>query len=454
MPILATPFPINNGFAPPAPKMIGNEVTLYASKDGENIIDKGYNLNAVVYTCLNHIQKMFGKIPFYVVEINPDEKKTFAESQRLIKLLHDPRAIAEAKRMRKKSLDGIIEDNNLAKFLNRPNRNQTGVAYRQMLVGYKKLTGEGNGWLNRGVDEMGNQATDRAPLEMFVIPKYILQLIGNGFDPWEILKYQITLVAGQHINVPKENIQMWIENNFKFVSTTLDHLRGQPPLEAALLQIQGLNEGAIREIKESVNGGANGLLFRKDAKEMPKDPGTVSWMREQINNAVNGKDVAGAIAWMAGEWGYLPFGKTSQELQRVELSARATDDICNVLGVPPGLLKANQTYENANSYFRQFIYQTIAPEAYGLRDLWNNTLLDMFGMDREKYAIDCDILSLPELAEDMKNQVSAVQNADWLSKNEKRIATGYEPIEDGDYDLVPKDSAPIEIPALDDFAED
>lgn len=420
----------------PDARIIGNEITLYAPKDGENIIQKGYNLNWCVHTCLSIIQKMFGKVPFYVVDIKKDERKTWNDYLLLSKQIHDPRAVAEARRMRNKSIDGIIVDGNLSKFLQKPNRNQSGTMYREMLIGYKKLTGEGNQWFVRGMDV---KDTSGPPKEMLIIPKYVLQLISNNVDPWEIVRYQLTMNNGVSLQIPKENIMMWIEANYQFDGVSLTHLRGQPPLEAALLQIQALNEGAVREIKEAVNGGANGLLFRKDAKDMPADANLANSLRAQVNNAVNGQEAAATIAFLAGEYGYLPFGKTSQELQRVELTKNNVVAIANVLGIPPGLLFTDQTYENAREFWKRLIYQTIAPEAYSLRDGWNETLLPMFGMDRERYAIDCDILALPELAQDLKDQVAAVKDATWLSKNEKRIATGYEPIDDEAYDLVPKD---------------
>lgn len=426
-------------FIPDDAKWIGNEVTLYASKDGESYINSGFNINSVVHTCLDKIMKVFGKVPFYVVEINPNEKKAFQEGQRLAKMIHDPRARAEVKRINKKSIDGIIQDNALAKFLNKPNRNDSGVDFRELAIGYKKLTGEAPQWFNRGKNKDGSLSTDGKALEMFVLPKYTLQLVGNGIDPWEIIRWQLSLGGAGTLSIPKENLLMWKEKNFNFNAATLEHLRGQPPLEAVLLNIQALNESAIREIKEAVNGGANGLLYRKDAKDLPTDPSKISNIRGQINNAINGQDAAGMVAWLAGEWGYIPFGFSSKELQRIELTEANADKICNVLGVPPGLLKSNQTYTNAPTYWKQLIYGVIAPEAYSLRDAWNTTLPEMFGMDPERYQIDCDVLALPELAEDLKDQVAAVKDANWLSKNEKRIATGYEPTDNPNHDIVPED---------------
>lgn len=442
MSVYAKPLPAVFGDA----KLIGSEMTFYPSNTGQNIIQYGYNLNYVVHACVNIIQKMFGKVPFYVVNIKNGEQKTFREGQALIKTgFHDPRAVAEWKRIRKKSLDGIIEDSRVAKFLNKPNRNQNGVSFRENLIGYKKLTGEGNQWMNRGVNDNSTQATDGPPREMFILPKHLLKLVSNTIDPWEIVKYKIDL-AGRETDVPTENLLMWNESNYLFDALSLSHLRGLSPLEATILQIQAMNDSGERQINEAQNGGANGLLYRKDAKELPKDPGQISHIRQQINQAVNGQDVAGTIAWLAGEWDYLPFGKTAQELQRVQLTEQNADAICNVLGVPPGLLKSDQTYANAPAYFKQLIYGCIAPEAYSLRDLYNQHFPDLFEYDRDKQAIDCDLLALPELAQDLKDQVAAVKDADFLTDNEKRIACGYEPREEPEAEqLYPEYGDPLDL---------
>ena len=408
-------------------RVIGNEVTLYASNDGLTHIEKGYKLNWVVYTCVKKITSLIGKIPFYVVDVKKTEQKSWNERKALLYQLRDPRAKAEAKRIFTKSIDNIILDSPLVKKLNRPNRNQTGSMFRMQGIGFKLLTGEMNQWSNRGVID-GQLATKGPPLEIFNVPKFALQLVGNMKDPWEIIRYQLSVPGNAPIPVPRENISMYIEQSFDF-DNTLTQLRGQPPLEAALLQIQGLNEGAVRQIKQAVNGGANGLLYRQDAMKEPT-PEQATTIRRQINTAVNGQDVHGTVAWLAGQWGYLPFGRSNQELQKVEIYDRDVDAICNVLEVPPGLLKSNQTYENAPTYYKQLIYGKVAPEAYGLRDVWNNSLIEMFDMDPERFQVDADILALPELAEDLKDQVAAVKDATWLTDNEKRIATGYEPLED------------------------
>ena len=60
----------------------------------------------------------------------------------------------------------------------------------------------------------------------------------------------------------------------------------------------------------------------------------------------------------------------------------------------------------------------------------------MFGLDPSRYAIDCDPTTLPELAQDLKDMVTAVKDAPWLTLNEKRIATGYEPLQDENMEKI------------------
>jgi hypothetical protein len=117
------------------------------------------------------------------------------------------------------------------------------------LYGYKLLTGEGNIW-------MPILTEGRPPTEAFIIPKSILALIKGG-SPWDIENYRL-LFPGAELNQPKENIICWSFPNYDFDAVTLNHLRGQSPLDAGLLLLQSSNEGAERLIAMNKNQGVAG----------------------------------------------------------------------------------------------------------------------------------------------------------------------------------------------------
>jgi phage portal protein BeeE len=408
-------------------------VTMYPANDGNTYINKGYELNAIVHMVVALNAQKLAQIPFNHVRAKTGERKTFDEYRIHMKQHFSPmdiKSVVEAKKMRVKAIDTNIVDSELSKFLKKPNRYQSGSVWREQWFGYRQLTGEGNVWFSRGTDADGRQSTQNKPLEAFNIPKANLLLVA-GSDAWDIREYIID-INGQRIPVPKENILMWKYVSYGLDATTMKHMRGMSPIEAGLPIIQASNEGIERLVIMNKNQGVAGLAYRKDPHKAP-DPGTATGLqqamhiRQQFNSIVNSKDVAGSIAYMSGEWGYLQFGLDAQQLNLLEQAQANMDMICNLLKTPPNLFKSNQTYDNVPEYEKKWIYSNIAPNALSAADELNSTLVPMFGLDRERDFVDPDVMALPELTADAAKQIQAVKDADFLDQDEKRIFCGWEP---------------------------
>lgn len=412
----------------PQARLVGfNGVTLYPANAGTKYISEGFNRNWMVYSIVQKCAKKAAQIPVYHYKIKRNERKTWEEYRVLTKNGLSPENILEAKKMRIKSVDQTIVDSDLSELLHKSNRNQSGAMFIENLCGYRLLTGEGNIIFNRQKNMVnGELVANGKPMEMLIIPKAHLSINGDG-TPWGINSYNVDLNGTTIRNVVPENVIMWVTANYNFNPVTLEHLRGFSPLEAGLLMLQASNEGAKRMVNMNNNQGAAGLLYRKDARTEPTGP-QAAQMRQQVNDTVNSSDMAGAIAMMAGEWGYLQFGLDAEQLKLLEQTAANMEALCNIYDVPPGLFAKDQTYENLREAKRNFIYDNIAPTVYSLRDLLNEKLIPSFGLDRERDVIDWDVLSLPELAADIQKQVDALSKADWITQNEKRVAMNYEEI--------------------------
>lgn len=414
--------PINN-------PLVGfnNGVSIYPYGRDQTFIQKGYNKNAWVYSIVSKCAKKFSQVPWYHYKIKTTERKTWAEYMTLTKeRLSDPKAVIEAKKMRVKSVDQVAVDSPLSKLLSKPNRNQSGAQFRENLYGFKLLTGEGNIWFSR------NTPADR-PNEMFIIPKQNLALT-RGTDPWAIAKYKL-LLSGQEFDNPPENVLMWKFANYDFDPTLLTHLRGQSPLDAGLLVMQSSNEGAERLIAMNKNQGVAGMVFDKGKRDYPTID-QAGFIRSQFNQIVNDKDLAGQIAWMTGDLGYIQFGLDAGQLKLLEQSDVQFKALCNIFDVPWQLFGNADSYENRKQYKRDFVYDNIAVAAYGLRDELNAKLIPEFNLDRERDVIDCSIMDLPELSEDLKTQIESLKSADFMTPNEKREYTGYDKIADPNMDKI------------------
>jgi HK97 family phage portal protein len=344
----------------------------------------------------------------------------------------DTKTLIEARKMRTKAIEQIKVDSELQKFLNKPNRYQSGAMFREQLYGFKLLTGEGNAWFTR-LDK------GKRPEEMLIIPKSNIALV-KGIDAWDIMGYEI-LFGVNRTKASKEDVVMWKFPNYEFSESDLRHLRGQSPLDAGLLQIQASNEADERRVAMNKNQGVAGLVFN-ESDTSPKDWSNQStinqamFQRKQVNSIVNDKELAGSIAVMMGKWGYHQFGLDAGQLKLLEQTDITMEALCNIFDVPPGMFTKNQTWENRKEQKREFIYDNIAVAAYGLRDEWNAKLVPEFNLDRERDVIDCDILSLPELAEDLKTQAEAVGKLWQLTPNEVREYIGYDKLNDKNMDKV------------------
>lgn len=433
---------------------MNNGVSIYPYGNDRTYIELGYNKNAWVYAIVSKCAKKFGQVPWYHYKIKTSERKTWAEYITLTKDHLDRKGIIEAKKMRTKSVEQVIVDSPLSKLLAKPNRNQSGAAFREQLYGYKLLTGEGNIWMSRPMLDNVPDMNQR-PKEMFIIPKQNLALVKGG-DPWAIDHY-VLLLGGQQFKNPKDNVIMWIFPNYEFDPLNLTHLRGQSPLDAGLLTMQASNEASERTASMNKNQGVAGMVYDKAMRDYPTAEQARA-MRQQFNSVVNDKDLAGTIAYLTGDLGFFQFGMNAQQLELLKQSDVHFQTLCNIFDVPWQLFGNADSYENRKQYKRDFVYDNIAVAAYGLRDELNAKLIPEFNLDRDRDVIDVDILALPDLTEDMKEQVDAYSKAWWMTPNEVREQTGYDKMTDPNMDkiyasgsIVPLDQVNSEIlPPLDD----
>lgn len=418
-----------------------NGVTIYPYGKDSTFIEKGYNKNAWVYSIVSKCAKKFGQVPWYHYKIKTTERKTWSDYLTLTKeSLPDTKARIEAKKMRKKAIDQVIVTSKLQDFLNKPNRNQPRAKFMENLYGYKLLTGEGNIWTPAMTE-------NQPPPEGVIIPKEILALV-RGSSPWDIAKYKL-LFPGAQIEQEKELIISWSFPNYNFDSMTLSHLRGQSPLDAGLLLMQSSNEGAERLIAMNKNQGVAGAVFDKAKRDYPT-PTQAQFIRQQFNEIVNDKDLAGQIAWLTGDLGYIQFGLDAGQLKLLEQSDVQFKGLCNIFDVPWQLFGNSDSYENRKQYKRDFIYDNISVAAYSLRDELNAKLIPLFNLDRDRDVIDADILSLPELGEDLKDQATALEKVQGLTIDQRLEYFGFDAIggDKGAMILVPSG-----FQTLDDLAQ-
>lgn len=411
---------------------LGSDIVFYPQDNGERYLTKGLNLNDAVSTIVGKNQRKAGQVRLTHTKVKASEKKTLQEYLELSKKKEfSAQQVREMRVMRKALVEDLIVDSPLTKLLNKPNRWQTQSEWIELMFALRELQGEGNLWLNRG--PAGGKI-----LEMMVIPKPHLNLIGDNKDPWNIVAYEFNL-NGKMYRWEKEDVLMWKYTNPRAIDMSLEHLRGRAPLYALMVLLQGMNEGDERVAISNKHGGASGLAYRTD---LIKEP-TVEQkndMRNQFNATINNEQMANKIAILGGQWGYIEFGKTMAELKILEQYGLSFQRVANAFETPYQLFGfGNDTYENQKQYGRNWIYNKIAPNMYNLRGLLSDRLLPEFNLDPETNLIDCDVLSLPEMSQDMAELAAGIKDVWGMSIDDRLKYFGMEPIggAEGELRLVP-----------------
>jgi hypothetical protein len=217
--------------------------------------------------------------------------------------------------------------------------------------------------------------------------------------------------------------------------------------------MQAMNEGSETLARMNKNQGVSGFAWNKEDKRQFNAEQAL-FNRKQFNSLINDSELAGTIAYFTGEWGYNQIGLDARALQLLEQQDKSLDVVCMLYDVPIGAFKHGTTYENKPQEIKDLIYNAIAPSAFELREEWNRSLIPQFGLDNERDVIDCDILALPQLTNDIKTMVETLSKAWQLTPNQVLEYLGYDPSPDPNMDkvyipanLVPLDQANSDLGA-------
>jgi len=406
-----------------------NGIIPIVSNSESKYISEGYNDNTDVYAIVNKASRKFAQIPWYVYRVKKGKTKELKDYIHFSRNNRNPDRWNDIIGMRRKAIDESIVENDLSNLLIKPNRNQGQDAFFEQLYGFKLLTGEGNIWKNRGGSKKG------APLELFLIPRNQLEIVGIPNDPFGIAGWKI-LFGGRTVPTPSEDLIMWKFSNYCDIDIdSKNHLRGQAPLMSMYNELMASNEGAKARVKMNRSQGARGML----TDETPGSgltPLQISDAVRAVNSKINTNDVAGAIAVLQGIWKYTALGMDMGQLKMIEQLELNTKKLCAGFNVPYEYFQSDTTFANKEMAGKDFLYNHLAPAAYGCRDELNRGLLPDFNLDSSQYIIEPDIMALSEAMEDTKKMIEMYKQAFWYTPNEIRQKCGEDPLADENMDKI------------------
>jgi HK97 family phage portal protein len=316
----------------------------------------------------------------------------------------------------------MVSEHPLLEVLDRPNPLQGGNELFETVYGHLLIAG--NAYLEAVSDSQA------LPRELYALRPDRMKVV-PGPQGWPAA-YIYTLASRSHryaVDVLGGKTPILQIKTFN----PLDDFYGLSPIEAAAFGIDIHNSAGAwnKALLDNAARPSGALVF--DAGDGPGSltPSQFDRLKADLAEHYQGARNAGRPLLLEGglKWQAMSFSPADMDfIESKHVSAR---EIALAFGVPPMLLgiPGDNTYANYQEANRALWRQTILPVLDKTADALNGWLAPKFG-PRLKLAYDID--AIPALSAERDAMWSRIENASFLTLNEKRRAAGFGPVEGGD----------------------
>lgn len=358
----------------------------WTPRNYELLAQEGYQKNVIVYRCVNLIARGLSSVPW---------------------LLYD--------------VDQEIEEHPLLDLLHSPNPCQGGSSFMEALVSHLLLAG--NAYMEGVLDHNGKLA------ELYTLRPDRMKVIPGPTGIPTAYEYEVN---GQkrHLTCDPLTGRSTVHHLKNF--HPLNDWYGMSPIEAAARSIDQHNVVAEHNLALLQNGGRpSGALMFKPSNSNPLSETQREMLREDIRQIYEGEMNAGRILVLEGDFDWKEMGLSPKDLDFIEGKNLSAREIAQAFGVPPMLvgIMGDATFANYKEARYHLWEDTIIPMLEFLIDELNLWLCPFFS-DTLYLSYDAD--SIPALAQRREAVWNKIQQADFLTVNEKRDAVGYSPLPWGD----------------------
>jgi HK97 family phage portal protein len=375
---------------------VGGSDVAWTPKDYRTLSIAGYQNCASVYACVKLIAQTASRIEWYVSRM--DAKGDLNEFDR----------------------------HALTDLLKRPNELQGGSLFTEQVLSHLLLAG------NSYVLKVSGTPT-QPPQFLYTMRPDRTEILPDKTGKFLVRGYRYT-VAGQKKDFPSDEVMHLLE----FHPT--EDFYGLSRIEVAAKHIDVANLAAEWNAKLLTNDmRAPGVITARSLNTADLDR-----FKQMFKDNYQGSQNAGMPLIFAGEdvkWDTIALNpKDVDWLDGQKFTLR---QICTIFGVNPCLIGDMEysTLANMKEARRALYQEVILPLMDMLRDEYNRWLVPLYG---QGLVLDYDRDGIEELQEDRGQQYAYLAQADWLTLNEKRVATGFDEIEGGDVILVPISNIPLE----------
>lgn len=350
--------------------------------DYKSIADEGYKQNPDVFACLSEIAGAVAGIPW---------------------------------KLYRRRGDGLeeVKDHPLIDLLARPNPLDSWEDFIEAWTTYLYLAGQAFVYRAGPVNGLPRELWNLSPRYVSVVP-------GGRFQPVAGYDYQPDRTKPPTRLKPEEVMHT------KFFNP-LDPLNGLSPLVAAYYEIDQGNHGRKWNVSLLRNGARPmGMFVMPEGMENPT-PEQQEAVRRKLLERFQGYEHAGEPIIVAPGTEWKDIGKTPRDMDWTAAMNLSTEKICAVLKVPPEIIgnPEKRTYNSFPEARKAFYMECILPLMDKIQGNLNYWLVPQFGDD---LVLRYDRGDIEALQEGKTEVYKRVQDAWWLSLNEKRRETGFDEI--------------------------
>ena len=320
-----------------------------------------------------------------------------------------------------------IESHPLLDLLARPNPTMSRSAFFIWLVSYFLI--DGNEFiLSVSPDPNGR----RPPLELWPLqPNWIELKPGGRGKPTREFRFKNK--DGTTTPIPPDMV-MHIKT-----FNPLSPFIGLSPIRAARFSITQGNESKKWNVSLLQNHARPAGAFITKGNVQPQQRTRI---KEEMEEKWTGSANAGRPLFLEGGFEWTQFSLNAADMDWLEGQKISAREIALIFGVPPELIGdvSNKTYSNYKEARRAFYQETILPFMEFLKDELNSWLVPKFG---DNLILDFDTDQVVALQEDRDLLFKRLNEATFLTDNEKREIAGFEPVKGGDVILKPLNLVPL-----------
>lgn len=406
-------------------RLIGYEDNLKA------YIDKGYNINDIVYSIVHLIANKARVAPWSMYRIK--DEQAYKQYNAIIRQTNWGKGTyVKALNLQYKALTPV-KDKDAGKWgelIKNPNEVDSMADFVYDDVSWGLLTGNSYTWgntLKGGVNE-------GTPNELIHLPSHYMEIFAGQFFPVRAIGYWLNIYP--NAKFPVEEI-MHLNNFNPNFNVNGSQLYGMAPLKAGLKRLKKSNSLIDAEASSFQNEGIKGVLYMEnqvgnvDGDQVAVE---VEKLADTMRTQWSGTENRARIGLGGYTMGWIPIGLNSEEMEMIASGMMDLRYMCNLFGgVPSRLLNdpENQAEANIEEAERALTTRCTLPHLIKLRERLNRKGERHWKMNG--MVADFDMSCYNELQADAKEVAQWTSQILAISPNEQRELAGLAALPDEEY---------------------